>query len=352
MTDDTQAAFPIDVHPDPVLEYAVSDDGVRVTGANQAFETTFSRVESGTPLAQVLAEFDTVRAAGDEELQTRIARGTGDGIYLDGLGADTGPHAARVLDTGEDAGFVQFTPIEACLDGLDMGDPSGTDADVEAGDVASVVSHDLRNPLDVAKAHLRAARETGDAEHFDAVASAHDRMERIVRDVLTLANVRDAISPTEQTAIDAAAGDAWRSVDTGSATLDVAESLPTATADADRLRRLFENLFRNSVEHGTSERKSAASDPAAQAPADDQSDSSRSGVTVRVGSLDGGFFVADDGPGVDPGERDVVFDPGYSASGAGTGLGLAIVERIAEAHGWTVTLTTAPDGGARFEIRF
>jgi signal transduction histidine kinase len=330
MADDTQAAIPVDAHPDPVVEYAVSDAGVRVLAANTAFETTFVNVDPEMPLSELFAAFDTVRAAGDAAPETQIARGTSTGIYLDGFDADTGPHVARVLATAEDSGFLEFRPVEPWLDLVDSR-TNGTDAVVEAGDVASVISHDLRNPLDVANAHLRAARETGDPEHFDAVASAHDRMERIVRDVLTLAKGREAIDPTEQTAIDAAAREAWRSVDTEGAVLEISDALPTATADADRLRRLFENLFRNAVEH-------------AESPHQD--------LTVRVGGLDDGFFVADDGPGIDPDERDAVFDPGYSTTGAGTGLGLAIVDRIVAAHDWSVTLRTARDGGARFEIRF
>jgi signal transduction histidine kinase len=61
--------------------------------------------------------------------------------------------------------------------------------------------------------------------------------------------------------------------------------------------------------------------------------------------------VADDGPGVPPGQRDHVFDRGYSAAEDGTGFGLAIVEEIATAHGWTVSVTESEAGGARFTVR-
>jgi signal transduction histidine kinase len=100
-------------------------------------------------------------------------------------------------------------------------------------------------------------------------------------------------------------------------------------ADPDRLRRLFENLFSNAVAHGGAQ------------------------VTVTVGAVDGdadGFYVADDGPGIDPEHRDTVFEPGVSMSADGTGFGLAIVERIADAHDWNVDLTEGADGGARFEF--
>jgi signal transduction histidine kinase len=73
-------------------------------------------------------------------------------------------------------------------------------------------------------------------------------------------------------------------------------------------------------------------------------------VSVRVGPTADGFFVADDGQGVPPAERERVFDPGYTAAGDGTGLGLTIVDRIATAHEWTVGVGESDGGGARFEI--
>ncbi|TKX76264.1 sensor histidine kinase, partial [Halorubrum sp. SD626R] len=69
-----------------------------------------------------------------------------------------------------------------------------------------------------------------------------------------------------------------------------------------------------------------------------------------VGRLDGGFYVADDGDGIDPADRDSVFEPGHTTAEGGTGFGLAIVDRIAQAHGWEVTLTESRTGGARFEF--
>jgi len=104
----------------------------------------------------------------------------------------------------------------------------------------------------------------------------------------------------------------------------------TVEANPDRLRRLFENLFRNALEHGS---------PAA---------------TVTVGTLDDvdadGFYVADDGTGIPADAHDSVFDPGYTTADDGTGFGLSIVRRISDAHGWEVDVTGSDDGGARFEF--
>ena len=334
------SVIPLDAHPDPVLAYATTDEGLPVTETNDSFERVFGGVKSGTTVSAVLDEFDAVTPTGNETAESHLRRGDPVGIYLDG-GGEEGPYFARIVDGGDGTGHLVFTDIGDCLD---IAESDGV------GEVASVISHDLRNPLDVAGAHLRAARETGDAEHFDAVARSHDRMERIIRDVLTLARGRDAMNPTEGTSIETAAEEAWQSVDTDRATLDVADDLPVTTADPDRVRRLFENLFRNAVEHGSTSSRPEADDAVEHGSTDPQSQAPA--VAVTVGALEEGFYVADDGPGIPESEREAVFEPGYSSDDGGTGLGLAIVEEIAAGHGWCLTLTAAADGGARFEVRF
>ena len=57
-----------------------------------------------------------------------------------------------------------------------------------------------------------------------------------------------------------------------------------------------------------------------------------------------------DGPGIPADDRDQVFESGYT-TGEGTGLGLAIAKTVAEAHGWTVSITEGDAGGARFVVR-
>ncbi|WP_246983694.1 histidine kinase N-terminal 7TM domain-containing protein [Halorientalis marina] len=189
---------------------------------------------------------------------------------------------------------------------------------------ASVVSHDLRNPLEVARGHLELAREDGREESLAKVAEAHDRVEDIVENVLTLAREGRHVTETEPVDIETVTREAWRAVETGTATLTVADP-PTVAADRDRLRRLLENLLRNAVVH--------AEEP-----------------TVRVGALDGGFFLEDDGPGLPEASDEDLFEFGYTTSDDGTGIGLAIVGDIAEAHGWTVETAESASGGARFEF--
>ncbi len=205
---------------------------------------------------------------------------------------------------------------------------------------ASVVSHDLRNPLTVAEGHLSLARVDVDNEDLGRVAEAHGRMYDLIDDLLTLARAGNTVGETEPVELETVARQAWAGVETGRSELRVTGDR-TLEADPRRLRELFENLFRNAMEHGTPSRA-----------AGDGDDGEDAGVTIGVGPLEsGGFFIEDDGPGIPEVVREGVFDSGYTTTDQGTGFGLAIVEDIAEAHGWTVSAHESSTGGARFELR-
>jgi GAF domain-containing protein len=202
---------------------------------------------------------------------------------------------------------------------------------------ATVVSHDLRNPLSVVSGSLELAERTGDAEHFERCRRALGRMERMIDDLLSLARSGRRIADPEPVSLASLARRAWDETGTDGSTLDVAVTEDVrVVADGSRLQQLLANLLRNSVEHGST---------------DESAD--EGGVTVRVGLLADreGFFVADDGPGIPPEERDRVFETGYSTTETGTGIGLATVEQVATAHGWAVAPCASESGGARFEVR-
>jgi PAS domain S-box-containing protein len=251
-------------------------------------------------------------------------------------------------------------------------------------EVVSVLSHDLRNPLEVAQGRTSLLRETvtdgeGDetavgtreAEHLDRIDRAHARMGAIIDDVLTLARQGATATAIEPTDVGAVAEEAWLHVDTAGATLRT-ENCPTIEADPGRLTQLLENLFRNAVEHGstsprqagdTVEHGSTANQNAQRSGdaiehgatnsrpgTDDGLEHAGESVTVRVGGDGASFYVADDGPGIPPDERDRVFESGFTTAEEGTGFGLAIVREIAEAHDWSVDVTENEEGGARFEF--
>jgi PAS domain S-box-containing protein len=191
--------------------------------------------------------------------------------------------------------------------------------------LAEVLSHDLRNPLNVAEANVEMMMASGDCDRLETVDTAHDRMEALIDDALTLIQEGYEVESTEPVELDTIASDCWQHVQTKDATIRVARD-GIVYADTNRVKNLFENLFRNAIEHGGED------------------------VTVRVGVTDGGFFVADDGSGIPEENREDVLEPGWTTDGKGTGLGLNIVSEIAAAHGWNVAVSESEGGGARFDF--
>ena len=190
---------------------------------------------------------------------------------------------------------------------------------------ASVVSHDLRSPLNVAKGRLELLREEHESEHLDGIDKGLSRIEALATDMLQLARQGKPICDPTSVDLPTLVEECWGTVRTGDATLRV-ETTRTLSADRSRLRQLVENLVRNAVEHGGSD------------------------VTVTIGDLDDGFYVADDGSGIPAGERETVFDNEYTTRAEGTGMGLSIVHEVATAHGWTVGVAESATGGTRIEI--
>lgn len=194
---------------------------------------------------------------------------------------------------------------------------------------ASIVSHDLRNPLTVLDGSLELAEETGEQEHFERAERAVERMEALIDDLLVLSRAGEAIEEHESVNLATLVRECWTGVETAGASL-IVETDRALLADTSRLRQLLENLVRNSVEHGSTGDGDA--------------------LTITVGDLESGFYVADDGVGIPEADREAVFESGFSTLEGGTGFGLSIVEEIAEAHGWSVRATESEDGGARFEF--
>ncbi|QKG92738.1 PAS domain-containing sensor histidine kinase [Halorubrum salinarum] len=194
--------------------------------------------------------------------------------------------------------------------------------------LAGFLSHDLRNPLSVARGYVDLARETGETEGLAAAEDALDRIETMIDEALVMAREPEEIE-TEDAAVDLSelAADCLESGDFGDCPPDadlVVDEAGPVTGDPTLLRRAVGNLIGNAFDHG------------GDAP------------TVRVGVDDRGIYVADDGPGLpdDQGDRAALTDFGVSPDG-GTGIGLAIVERVAAAHGWTLEIDESAAGGFR-----
>lgn len=237
---------------------------------------------------------------------------------------------------------------------------------------AEVLTHDLRNPVNIAQGHITLLQEEYDPDAVDSCASALDRISQLIDEIREFVLQGRSVDSTEPVAIASVARRAWETVDTADAELRI-ETDRRIRADPDRLQRLFENLFRNAVEHGSTSRRPTTDDGVAHSSirsqrgnrADDAAEygaSATDGLTVRLEWTESGFAVADDGAGlpeIDGGDdtaddtdtdAELLFERGYTTATHGTGFGLAIVRDIAEAHGWDVSATTGADGGARFEF--
>ncbi|ESS07661.1 MAG: histidine kinase domain protein, HSP90-like ATPase [uncultured archaeon A07HB70] len=319
--------IPLGAVPEPSARLVVREETPVVTCWNQPFADRFDPAGDETRLRDVLNAVTADSAA----VCSSVAAGESAEVTVERPDARDATLRVQTRDDGDRVvGWLFVTPRTG--PGIDT--------------VASTLSHDLRNPLDVAKAHLEAASEGSTDPHLGQVAEAHDRMEQIIRNVLALARDEEALSMSPDVDVERVAREAWAAVETGDASLSVADPPSAVEADTDSLRRLFENLFRNSVEHGSTNSRDTRSpdDGVNHVSTEDEP------VEIRVGAAADGFFVADDGAGIDATEQSHVFDPGYAGDTDGTGLGLTIVARIARLHGWTVTLTQ-DDGGARFEFR-
>ncbi|MFB6227787.1 MAG: GAF domain-containing sensor histidine kinase [Halobacteriales archaeon] len=184
-----------------------------------------------------------------------------------------------------------------------------------------VIAHDLRNPLTGAMGYLELALDGASEEQREflmVVDESLDRMESMISELLLLAKQGSDVGERTSVTLASVARDAWETVSTGDATIDI-ETDMTIYADETRLRQLLKNLFENAVEH------------------------SRSDVSVRVTEVEGGFAVADDGPGLPEDMADALFTT-TRKSNIRLGFGLIVVERVVSGHDWHGSVETGEEG--------
>jgi len=196
---------------------------------------------------------------------------------------------------------------------------------------AGVLSHDLQNPVQLAQGHveflLNGVEPDEQEQHLEAIDDAITRINHIIKDVLAISQENGMSREITNVSLSEVAADVWHRVNRQGTDAEIEPEIVVA-ADEERLERLLTNLFRNSIEHG------------------DQA------VTISVGTLEEheGFFVADDGPGIPPEDREAIFDWQHSTKDGGTGIGLKSVKQITEVEGWSVRATDSSQNGARFEF--
>lgn len=302
--------------PFPALQYHFDDETVAITRVNPEFKRVFDTHPSeNRSLEAVLGH----GCETPEDVLAAVRNNERTQEYVDwSVGGDSRSFQYNLLPS---VGVLLFEDItEWEREQRDLQDRA-----MRLESFASIVSHDLRNPLEVAQIRLEAAQDTDEEIHFEKALDALDRMKRIITDVRSLTIKDEEISTKDSVQLQDVAQAAWETVDTQSASLEI-EDGPPLEADDDYLQQSLENLLRNAIEHGGD------------------------GVQITIRRTEDGFVVADDGSGIPPEEQDDVFEAGFTTADSGTGLGLSIVKRIANAHGWAVDVTTSDSGGACFRF--
>lgn len=200
--------------------------------------------------------------------------------------------------------------------------------------------HELRTPITIVRGHLELMGDDPQDRRTTValVTDELDRMARIVDDLLLLAKAEQPdfvhLGPVELSDLTTDLLMKARALGERDWRLD---ACATGTFDGDpqRIAQAVLNLARNAVEHTVDGAEIALG-------------SARRDGEVRL-------WVRDTGPGIDPGERDRIFErfargrDGPRRSG-GAGLGLAIVRAVAAGHRGGVELESSPGAGSRFTL--
>ncbi|ELY98833.1 multi-sensor signal transduction histidine kinase [Natrialba chahannaoensis JCM 10990] len=330
-------------------------------------------IEHATETVQSLVEADRRSATIEVPLETKtgsyvtceaqiavLDRPSGDGTNNDsgsasGSGTDSGGDIDTATDTGTDTTITIGGTVGVLRDITErkQNERRLRKQNERLDAFARIVSHDLRNPLGIAQGYLDLIDETGSLEHLPTAQRSLDRMEAIIHDVLAIARDGTWASDTERVDLETVAREAWEHVSTGEATLTLTETT-TFMADRSRLLRVFENLFRNAIEHGCPNGETdelAMRVGVLEFESSDQRRLSIAGGDEQTGDPCG-FFVADNGSGLpdDLAANDDLFDPSISSATDSLGIGLWIVREVATGHDWQVTARESEAGGARFEF--
>jgi signal transduction histidine kinase len=221
-------------------------------------------------------------------------------------------------------------------------------------DLVSTVAHELRSPLTSVKgftATLLAkwGRFTDDQKKvmLETVNADADRVTRLITELLDVSRIesgrmevhRQLVSVPERVeklvAGRVAAGDQADRYQ-----VVVADELPETWLDADKVDQILGNLIENAVRHGAGT-VTVVVEPLETAGA----------RAVRPGGGGIAVCVRDEGDGIAPELVPRIFRQFWRAKRrSGAGLGLYIVKGLVEAHGGTITVQGAPEGGAEFRF--
>jgi signal transduction histidine kinase len=215
------------------------------------------------------------------------------------------------------------------------------------GRMVAGIAHEIRNPLGIirstAELLLKRNKETDgvNAKLLGAIFDESKRLSKVVGDFLDYA--RPKAPRQDEVDLAVVCDQALTFLESKCEEQGVAIARDYAPGlavrgDKDLLYRAVYNVVSNALD-ALAEDKDKARPPAIAVTAS----ADKEAVTLTV---------TDTGPGFCPENKDRLLDPFFTTKDAGTGLGLAIVRNIVESHGATLSLESAPEGGARVVMTF
>ncbi len=209
------------------------------------------------------------------------------------------------------------------------------------GQMASMLAHDLRNPLSSVKMAVQILGKQAVSEEARELAGIGQEqvlyMEDIITEMLTFSRpgeLRPGWLSADRLLSGVINTVRRRIADYGAEVrVDCAPGLPTFPGDASKLRQLLSNLLVNALQ-------AVAQRPEGQRLVRVEADLvlEPTGRKIRIN-------VCDNGEGIDVPERERLFEPFFTTRTQGTGLGLAIVRQIADLHHAAIALVDNPSGG-------
>ena len=213
------------------------------------------------------------------------------------------------------------------------------------GAMASVIAHDLNQPLTAAAGYVRGCKQllSGDgAGRMEVVEALNDADRSIVRAGEIVRRVREFVSrgtvESQPEPLVRVIEEACKLALPDAAMRGIQHRLEVGSdcivmIDRVQIQQVMVNILRNAVEA--------------------LKDQPRREILVETGHGKANFCevtVSDTGPGPSPQAADRMFDPFYTTRKDGTGLGLSISRMIIEAHGGAIWNDT--DGGQGMVIKF
>jgi signal transduction histidine kinase len=224
------------------------------------------------------------------------------------------------------------------------------------GTLAAGIAHEINNPLGGMQNALRSLQSGGlpkdrEREYFELVADGLQRIEGIVRRVLSMAPRGMLAAPVRvgDSLHDARALVEHRAEKAGvEVVLALPDSGDVVRGDRGELTQVFLNLFLNSIDALEERREQLGAGSGAERFAP------RVEAKVWIEGSEVVVRVRDNGRGVPPDVLDRIFDPFFTTKdpGRGSGLGLTVVYSIVRNHGAVIAAANAPGGGFEATIRF